>query len=122
MTGEELKRKLLEGGYSITEVAQMMEMSQANFSAKLANDSVKTNLIEKLCTVLSKDLTFFYGGTKFLPITNISSNSQMVPFFLYQEIKKELMDAVRENEQLKNQISLMQQGKTIPQIAEREAG
>ena len=121
MTGDELKRKLLEGGYSITEVAQMMEMSQANFSAKLANDSVKTNLIEKLCTVLRKDLTYFYGGTKFLPITNISSNSQMVPFYLYQEIKKELMDAVRENEQLRNQISLMQQGMIIPEIAQKEA-
>ena len=67
-------------------------------------------------------MSFFYGGTTYLPFSNIPTEQQQVPRFLYDDMQAKLLESVRENEQLKNQISLMQQGMTIPEIAEREVG
>lgn len=122
MSGEELKIKLSNEGYTITRLAELLGESQPNISAKLSRDSVKTDFLEKLCDVLNKDMSFFYGGTKFLVINKSSSEQQQVPRYLYEDLKKELIEAIRENEQLKNQISLMQQGLTIPEIAQKEVG
>ena len=122
MSGEELKIKLSNEGYTITRLAELLGESQPNISAKLSRDSVKTDFLEKLCDVLNQDMSFFYGGTKFLVINKSSSEQQQVPRYLYEDLKKELIEAIRENEQLKNQISLMQQGLTIPEIAQTEVG
>ena len=122
MSGEELKIKLSNEGYTITRLAELLGESQPNISAKLSRDSVKTDFLEKLCDVLNKDMSFFYGGTKFLVINKSSSEQQQVPRYLYEDLKKELIEAIRENEQLKNQISLMKQGLTIPEIAQKEVG
>ena len=122
MSGEELKIQLSNQGYTITRLAELLGESQPNISAKLSRDSVKTDFLEKLCDVLNKDMSFFYGGTKFLVINKSSSEQQQVPRYLYEDLKKELIEAIRENEQLKNQISLMQQGLTIPEIAQKEVG
>ena len=134
-----LKRKLIEGGYSVTQVAAELGKSQANFSAKLSNDSVKTELLEQLCEVLNKDLFFFYGGTEYLPVSSVSADGQVVPKSLYDELKensvsKSLYNDERERLQqeiyqyrdtirdLQNQIAEMQRGKSIPDIAKREVG
>ena len=68
MNGEELKNKLRMTGVNLVEIADMVGMSQANFSAALKVKDVKTGFIEKLCDVLSLDLSFFYGGTKYAPM------------------------------------------------------
>lgn len=67
MNGEELKNKLRLTGINLTDIADKAGMSQANFSASLKVKDVKTGFIEKLCDVLSLDLSFFYGGTKYAP-------------------------------------------------------
>lgn len=122
MSGEEVRKKLANEGYSITRLAALLGTSQQNLSVKLSKDSVKTDLLENLCDVLNKDLNFFYGGTKYLTTTNSSTEQQQVPRYLYEDLKNELIEAIRENEQLKNQISLMQQGLTIPEVAQKEVG
>ena len=134
MTGEEVKKKLAKEGYTITKLATLLGTSQQNLSVKLSKEAVKTDLLESLCDALNKDFTFFYGGTTYLPMASINVDQQQVPKFLYddllnstvrksfyEELEKKLLESIRENEQLKNQISLMQQGITIPEIAQKEA-
>ena len=67
MSGDDLKNKLRLTGVNLIEIADMVGMSQANFSASLKVKDVKTGLLEKLCDALSLDLSFFYGGTKYAP-------------------------------------------------------
>ncbi len=134
MTGEEVKKKLANEGYTITKLAALLGTSQQNLSVKLSKEAIKTDLLESLCDALNKDFTFFYGGTTYLPISNVHPEQQSVPKFLYDDLlnntvgkslyenmEEKYLEQVRENEQLKNQISLMQQGMTIPEIAKKEA-
>lgn len=101
MTGEELKNVLNKDGYSVTQLAKLLGCSQQNVSSKMATDSVKTGFLETLCEKLNKDLTFFYGGTKYLPSFHTESNNKQVPKFLYDEMREELK---KENEQLREQL------------------
>lgn len=65
MTGEQLKERLIRGGYTLKDVAELMGMSQQNFSKGLKVADVKTGLIEKICQVLNKKMDFFYNGTEY---------------------------------------------------------
>lgn len=121
MSGEEIKRKLIAEGYQITSIAEKLNLSQPNMSRALGVADVKTGFIEKLCVVLNKDLSFFYGGSTYLPVGVSVPEEQNVLKCLYNDLKAELLDAVRENEQLKNQIALMQKGMSIKEIAQKEA-
>lgn len=134
MSGAELKGKLENGGYTITEAATSMGKKRQDLSQILNTVSdVKTGLIEDLCRGLNINMFFFYGGSKYLPVSNISSDEQMVPKFMYEELKREMKeehermqteiyeyrDTIKD---LQHQISLMQQGMTINEISQKEAG
>lgn len=119
MSGEELRNKLTSNGYRITELAALLNLSQPNFSRYLGVNDVKTGFIEKLCDKLDKDLSFIYGGTKYLPsIQHIDED--VVPKKLYEELKEEIYQYRDTIKDLKHQIALMQQGITIPEIAQRK--
>jgi DNA-binding Xre family transcriptional regulator len=114
MTGQELKNILNKEGYKVSTLSQMLGMSQQNLSRSLSNDSVKTDLLEKICDVIDKDMFFFYGGTKYLPYTTSNINTQTVPKNLYDEQGAELRDCYKQiailEERLKelNQLSSSQ--------------
>lgn len=81
MSGEEVKNKLKQNGYVITDVAKLLNMSQPQLSQILNKvDDVKSGLIEALCIALHKDLSFFYGGSKYMSasINDNSNNSQTI--------------------------------------------
>lgn len=122
MSGEELKIKLQEGGHQITEIAEKLNLSQPNVSRYLAVADVKSGFLEKLCIALKRDMTFFYGGTEYLPEVNTVDNNQTVPKYLYEELKKEIYEYRDTIKDLQHQISLMQKGLTIPEIAQKEVG
>ena len=67
MSGEDLKERLTKNGYQMKDVADLMGMSQQNFSTGLKVADVKTGFIEKLCVVLGKKMDFFYAGTEYAP-------------------------------------------------------
>ena len=122
MSGEELKAKMKLLGISQAEIARRLNITTPSITAWFKYQSVSTKTLEDLCDICGVEIDFFYGGTKYLTTTNSSSKQQQVPRYLYEDLKKELIEAIRENEQLKNQISLMQQGLTIPEIAQKEVG
>ena len=60
MTGEELKRKLEATGVSQAKIAEMLGIFPQSLNKTLQADDVKSGLIEKLCQILDKDISFFY--------------------------------------------------------------
>ena len=62
MSGEELKKKLDGLGISQAKLAELMGVFPQSFNKTLQADDVKSGFIEKLCRVLDKDMSFFYGG------------------------------------------------------------
>ena len=131
MSGEQVKQKLIQGGVKISDLHTLLETSPQNVSRGLSVADVKTGFLEKLCSVLNVDMSFFYEGTEYLPTSSPPTGTQMVPKFLYDELKQEQKDEKErmQNEiyeyrdtinDLKNQIKLMQAGLTIPEIAQKE--
>lgn len=62
MKGSELKKKLDKLNVSQAKLAEMMGVFPQSFNKTLQADDVKSGFLEKLCQVLSKDMSFFYDG------------------------------------------------------------
>lgn len=91
MSGEEIKNKLKQGGIStkVTDLATKLNTTPQNISRAFSVADVKTGFLEKLCSTLNIDMTFFYGNSEYLPLSKYNDNSQNVPKFLYDEMKEE---------------------------------
>lgn len=63
MSGKELKEIIDSHGYVHAEIARLLGMSEQSFDQKFKSQEIKTGLLEDLCRVLDKDMSFFYGGT-----------------------------------------------------------
>ena len=130
MSGEELKNIILKHGYTLTEVAKLLGTPQQNFSQTLNKTfDIKSGLLESLCLKLHVDMSFFYGGTPFLPDNEkekpkeeeMKTDSRPVPKYMYDELKEEAYAYRDQINELQNQIRLMQQGMTLSDIAKIEA-
>ena len=99
MSGEELKKKLDGLGISQAKLAELMGVFPQSFNKTLQADDVKSGFIEKLCRVLNKDISFFYGGESSQKSDKLEkANSQI----------KHLLEAVEQlqedNSRLKSEI------------------
>ena len=130
MSGEELKNILLKHGYTLTEVAKLLGTPQQNFSQTLNKTfDIKSGLLESLCLKLHVDMSFFYGGTPYLPdydkekakVEEPKTDSRPVPKYMYDELKEEVYGYRDQITELQNRIRLMQQGMTLGDIAKKEA-
>lgn len=61
MKGIELKRILRDNGFSISQLARILDISQQNLSSALSADDVKSGTIEKVAFASGKPVSFFYG-------------------------------------------------------------
>lgn len=61
MSGEELKKKLDTLDVSQAKLAELMGVFPQSFNKTLQAEDVKSGFLEKLCKVLHKDISFFYG-------------------------------------------------------------
>lgn len=113
MTGECLKKKLFSCGYRINELATMLDMSQQNVSRALAVADVKTGLLEKICAVIGKDMSFFYG---YKPIVSEPQQGESVPFSVYKELLNRFESIVRENQILIDRLAAYE-----PQVEKKVA-
>lgn len=119
MTGEVIKKKLLAEGCPVSQLAEKLCTSQQNLSMKLSKGAVKTDLLEQICDVLNKDMSFFYGGTKYLPESTMTNDKDTVPLKLFEKILYERDEWKDRCMMLQNQISDMQAGMSEMQILKR---
>lgn len=71
MSGEELKKKLVDTGISLTKISEMLGKTPQQLDQALNAKDVKTGLIEDLSRVLNVDISFFYGaGDKIVAVDN----------------------------------------------------
>lgn len=61
MKGIQVKKILQENGFSLSQIARRLEMSQQNFSSALNSDNIKSGLLEDIAAVIGRDVPFFYG-------------------------------------------------------------
>ena len=62
MKGIEIKEFLRRKGWNLAQIAELLEMSQQNFSAALAKDDIKTGLVERIAAATDIPLLEFYGA------------------------------------------------------------
>ena len=71
MSGEELKKKLVDTGISLTKISGMLGKTPQQLDQALNAKDVKTGFVEDLCRVLNVDISFFYGeGDKIVAVDN----------------------------------------------------
>ena len=61
MTGERVKALILEKGYSVAQVAEMIGTSQQNLAANLKHTDVRSGLLERVANALGLNVLEFYG-------------------------------------------------------------
>lgn len=90
MKGNELRTKMENAGYTQIEIARLLGVAPQSITQYYNADDVKTGLLEKLCQVLEKDMSFFYGDS-------VQSNSEV--------LQAELADLRKENSRLKSELT-----------------
>lgn len=73
MDGLELKKILIGNGYMLKDIAAKLGMTQPNFSQIIKAQDIKTGTLENICDVLGVKMDFFYGETKYAPVTKQES-------------------------------------------------
>ena len=97
MSGEELKKKLDAIDMSQTKMAELMGVFPQSFNKTLQADDVKSGFIEKLCRVLNKDISFFYGENHDAP--GVDEKEKEI-----SDLKQQIEDLKEQNRQLKEDL------------------
>lgn len=89
MDGLELKKILIGNGYMLKDIAAKLGMTQPNFSQIIKAQDIKTGTLESICDVLGVKMDFFYGETKYAPVTQQESteDDQMATEDLSQKVQ-----------------------------------
>ncbi|WP_443927311.1 helix-turn-helix domain-containing protein, partial [Prevotella sp.] len=89
MDGLELKKILIGKGYMLKDIAAKLGMTQPNFSQIIKAQDIKTGTLESICDVLGVKMDFFYGETKYAPVTKQESteDDQMATEDLSQKVQ-----------------------------------
>ena len=77
MDGLELKKILIGKGYMLKDIAAKLGMTQPNFSQIIKAQDIKTGTLESICDVLGVKMDFFYGETKYAPVTKQESTEDL---------------------------------------------
>lgn len=92
MTGGELKKAIKDAGFTISEFAEMLGMSQQNLSARLSRKSVRADFAERVI------MTIHEKGNKMIGLQNAIGEH------ITQKIYKDQSSLRRENELLRQQL------------------
>lgn len=63
MKGTDLKDKLISLGYTMTYIAEKLDIAPQNMNSWFRADDVRSGTIEKLAKVLDIPVSYFYGET-----------------------------------------------------------
>lgn len=62
MRGDQVKKILIESGYVLKDVAEILGESPQNFQSMLSAVDIKTGVLEKIAKAINKNLYFFFDG------------------------------------------------------------
>ncbi len=74
MRGEVLKNLLAGKGYSVSEVARQIGMSQQTLSAALSSEDVKSSLVERIASAVDTPISEMYGEKSSISATMQGGN------------------------------------------------
>ena len=74
MTGKYLQDLIINEGYSVNRMAEMIGRSQQNLASLLKHEDVRTGLLEDIAKAMGKPLSFFYGET-YGPVTQVQGSN-----------------------------------------------
>lgn len=77
MKGEIIKSLLLEKGYNIAQIAEMIGTSQQNLASNLKHTDVRSGLLEKIADAIGVPVSSFYGETAAQTATG-NNNTQVL--------------------------------------------
>lgn len=77
MKGEIIKSLLLEKGYNIAQIAEMIGTSQQNLASNLKHTDVRSGLLEKIADAIGVPVSSFYGETAAQTVTG-NNNTQVL--------------------------------------------
>ena len=73
MDGERIKYEIKKKGYTIKRIAEELNQSQQNLSAKLNSDDVSSGLIEKICDIIGVKMSELYSDGDIISAVNNST-------------------------------------------------
>lgn len=95
MKGIDVKKKLLENGYLLKNVAELMGETPQNLNSMLNAKDIKTGVVEKIALAIKKPLYFFFNDIEDKKGENISKNDNG------NEI---ILTLIKKNEELNQEI------------------
>ncbi len=101
MTGEKLKRIIIEHGYSLSEAARRLSMTPQHLNQALSAADVKSGLLEKVSAALAIKISSMYGET-----AGESSAEQ-------DAAKQAIYELTMENAKLRSRISMLENEKGV---------
>ena len=117
MSGEELKALIAKVDIPQAQIAEMLGIFPQAFHTLLKSKDVKSGMIENLCRILDKDITFFYPAyartrsNAPAGISPVKDNSQIVLALEEQneELQKQIQELQRDKEDLRAYIRVLEQ-------------
>lgn len=90
MTGLEIKEKLVDSGYKLSDISQNMGVTPQSLHKFLMTEDIKTGVLERIAKAVNKDIMFFFGENDAIEdeidiINNILDNRKQINY-LYQRI------------------------------------
>ena len=120
MSGEELKRIITTVDIPQAQIAEMLGIFPQSFHTLLKSKDVKSGMIESLCRILNKDITFFYPTYAHVRnstsenVLPVKDNTQLVRTFEEQiaELQRQIQGLQRDKEDLRAYIRVLEQQNT----------
>lgn len=116
MSGEELKRIITTVDIPQAQIAEMLGIFPQSFHTLLKSKDVKSGMIENLCRILNKDITFFYPAYAHArnisveSVTSVKDDTQLVHTLEHQitELQRQIQGLQRDKEDLRAYIRVLE--------------
>lgn len=117
MSGEELKALIAKVDIPQAQIAEMLGIFPQAFHTLLKSKDVKSGMIENLCRILDKDITFFYPAyararvSSPVNVSPVKDNSQIILALEEQneELQKQIQELQRDKADLRAYIRVLEQ-------------
>lgn len=133
MNGSVLKEFWRKSGFTQKELADKLGITTSALGQQFNSTDLRSGTIEKFCEILKLKINSLYEGTEYAIITNDINVigepriDNVVPVKTFDKLYQDYQNLLKERDefkdlamQLKTQISLMEKGHSVSEIAQKE--